>query len=208
MVALVALLAALVALLAACGSTAAPVGVEGGGGCGPDRGLTLASSGDARVYGLAGAVFGCSDSPGRSFRLGARYTCLGVARVGPVAVAGRVAAYGLQRCGVDTGRAQVVVRRLTDGRQLVALPAVTEPLGVEAFQRVGAVVVTSGGAVAWIGIGESVISHRSVSEVHAFAGRGARLLDSGPAIDAGSLRLSGSTVSWRSSGARRSAKLR
>jgi hypothetical protein len=103
----------------------------------------------------------------------------------------------------------VVVRRLTDGRQLQAYDAVSSKLGPESYRSVAAVVVKSDGAVAWIGVGSSIISHRGVTEVHAAAPGAAvaRLLDRGSRINSRSLRLRGSQLTWSDGGRTRSASL-
>lgn len=64
-----------------------------------------------------------------------------------------------------------------------------------------ALVVTRRGAIAWIEPGDPV-------SVRAVDADGRRVLDEGDDIDGGSLRLSGSTVSWIAGGAPMSAVLR
>lgn len=128
--------------------------------------------------------------------------------MGPIALAGQDAAYGLASYGVDTVSASVIVRRLSDGEQLRSAPATRKPVGPEFMQSVAAVVVKPDGAVAWIGEGGSVISGRTRDiEVGRADARGVALLDSGTGIDARSLRLQGSSVTWRHSGQTRSASL-
>ena len=123
-------------------------------------------------------------------------------------VAGELAAYGLERCGVDAGFSNVVVRRLTDGAQLRSLPATTKPLGPESYHSVGSLVLKSDGAVAWIGVGSSILRRGSYAEVHRADRRGQALLDSGAAIDPRSLKLNGSTLSWRHANLTRGSSLR
>jgi hypothetical protein len=199
--------ASIVALvvLAACGWSAAK-SVGGTARCGPASAKTLASDSRVRVYVLHQVVYGCSVARGRSFRLGRAERALSHSRVGPVAVAGDLAAYGLQSFGVDTVSASVVVRRLTDGAQVKQLGA-TRAVGAEAFQSIGSVVVNASGAVAWIGAEHSIVGHRSAIEVHADGSGGDRVLDSGPNIDPASLRLHGSQLSWADGGATRHATL-
>ena len=166
--------------------------------CGPASAKTLAGNGRVRVYVLNQDVYGCSVARGRSFRLGHAVRALAQARVGPLAVAGDLAAYGLQSFGVDTVSASVVVRRLTDGTVLKELRA-TRAAGAESFESIGSLVVMANGAVAWIGSLHSIVGHRSAIEVHAAGGAGAgadRVLDSGPDIDLASLRLHGSRLTW------------
>jgi hypothetical protein len=62
--------------------------------------------------------------------------------------------------------------------------------------------------VAWIGEGGSVIRRgTSDIEVHKADARGSALIDSGQGIDVRSLRLHGSTLTWRGGGRTRSASL-
>jgi hypothetical protein len=132
--------------------------------------------------------------------------------VGPVAVAGDIAAYGLTQFGVDTVAANVVVRRLTDNRLVRSMPATSAPLRPEFVQSVGSLVVKGDGAVAWIATAGSIIGEQvQETEVHSADARGVVLLSSGQpsaAIDPASLRLRGSTVMWAQAGRSRSATLR
>lgn len=205
---------ALLAFLASCGSSSAtstpahPTTVGGGGTCGPVKATTLASSAQARVYSLNQTVFGCSVAQGRSFRLGHATRSIRESRVGPVAVAGDLAAYAVTRFGVDTVMADVVVRRLTDGALLRDRSA-TSRVGPESFQSVGSVVLKADGAVAWIGSQTSIIGRgRGIIQVHAASGSSDAVLDSGAGIDPSSLRVNGSTLTWRHGGLTRHATLR
>lgn len=195
--------------LAACGASASgltrasrPVPSA----CGPASARTLAGGPSARVYVVAQTVYGCAAHSGRRFRLGTTGFCNRAERVGPVAVAGRLAAVALTSCGVDTGSTTVQVRRLSDGAVLSAYPAAAAP-GPESFTSVSAIVVDAAGAVAWIGRANSVVRHSSSTTVYAARAGAARQLDAGSAIVADSLRLTGTTVSWRHGGERRSAPL-
>ena len=195
-------------VLAACGLLAAnsPGSAAAGTRCGPASAKTLAGDSRVRVYVLHQVVYGCSVARGRSFRLGRAARALSESRVGPVAVAGDLAAYGLQSFGVDTTRTLVVVRRLTDGTQVKELSA-TRAVGPEAFQSIGSVAVNASGAVAWIGSEHSIVGHSSATEVLIDGAGGERVLDSGPNIDPASLRLHGSRLSWVDGGATRHATL-
>lgn len=194
-----------VVALAACGSSS---GMAGAARCGPSGVRTLAVDGLARVYQSGGDVFGCSTAGGRSYRLGAAARSIRQGRAGPIALAGVDVAYGLTEFGVDTISAQVIVRNLRSGKQLRSEPATTRALGVEFFQSVAAVVVKPDGAVAWVGQGGSVIHPGGGEiEVDRSDARGRALLDSGAGIDVRSLRLRGSTTSWRHHGRIRSARL-
>ena len=174
--------------------------------CGPASAKSLAGNGRVRVYVLHEGVYGCSAARGRSFRLGNVSRAIAKARIGPVAVAGNLAAYGLTSFGIDTVRASVVVRRLTDGTEVKELAA-THAVGAESFESIGSVVVFSNSAVAWIGSEHSIAARRTAIEVHAAGAGGDRVLDSGAGIDPTSLRLHGSQLSWVDGGATRHATL-
>ncbi len=196
------------AALVACGLSVAAPGSKATAACGPAHARTLAVDGAVRVYARGNAVYGCSMRGTRVFRLGQRVTCLGAARIDPVVVAGELAAYGSERCGVDTGSTLVIVRRLTDGKQLRAAPA-TSPPGVESFQFVRSLVLRGDGAVAWIGTGSSIVSHGSQKiEVHKAGRHGpVVLLDSGAGVRPSSLTLHGSRLTWRDGAGLRHATL-
>lgn len=175
--------------------------------CGPTGARTLAFSSVARVYVSAGNVYGCSTHARTSYLLGSNGNCNSAAKVGLVIVTRELSAYALQRCGVDTGTTLVIVRRLSDGKQLRSFAATSTGLP-EGFQSVRSLAVKSDGAVAWIGFVSSVVGNRRVIEVHkADANRPAVTLDSGPAIGPASLRLHSSRLSWRHGTATRSATL-
>ncbi len=227
MLALVAARGSLVALLvflASCGSSAAnpSTGLSGKStpgahpgklaSCGPATASTLTANRQVRVYARHDVVYGCSAARGKSFRLGHATRSIAESRVGPVALGGEIAAYGLERFGVDTGRSSIVVRRLTDGNQLEEFAA-TQAVSAESFQTVGSVVVKADGAVDWIATNSSIIGggHGTV-EVHAADSRGDHVLDSAPSrperIDPTSLRLVGSTLAWMDAGVAHHAILR
>ncbi len=149
------------------------------------------------MYSLRQTVYGCSARTGRHFRLGNAAVCIGSPRVGPVTVTGELAAYGSEACGIDTGSGRVIVKRLSDGRQLSSDPATSLPLGPESYQTVTSIVLRAGGEVAWIAVGSSIARHRKDIEVHKHDRTGKRLLDSGTSIQPGSLRLHGSRLTWR-----------
>jgi hypothetical protein len=175
--------------------------------CGPRHARTLAVAPGARVYLLARAVDGCAAGTGRSFRLGARSRSPRQPRVGPVAVAGHDAAYALSSFEIDTATTEVLVRDLASGRVLRDVAAIHRPLP-EAYQAVDAIVLRPDGAVAWIAQISSVIRRGSGGlAVVAVDAHGERLLDSGAAIVPGSLRLRGSTLTWRDGSRLRSAPL-
>jgi hypothetical protein len=174
--------------------------------CGAPAGHTIAADSVARVYSVGGAVFGCASGGARSYKLGQLRTCIAASRVTAVKVAGRLAAFGLERCGVDTGFTEVIVRRLTNGARLHSLAA-TSPPGAESFQSVDSLVLKADGAVAWIGTGSSIVGHRKLVEVRKADRAGEALLDSGSTVGSRSLRLHRSTLSWKHGAATRTATL-
>jgi hypothetical protein len=162
----------------------------------------------ARVYAQRGSVYGCAVGHRRSYLIGAGTRSIREGRAGPVAVGGEDAAYGLTSFGVDTGSSVVIVRNLANGRQLHLAVATTRHL-VESVQSVDAIVVKPDGAVAWISGVQSVFSRASrVLEVHRVDTRGQAMLDSGRGIYGRSLRLRGSTLTWRDGSVMRTSTLR
>jgi hypothetical protein len=195
------------AVLAACGSSAAAPApsATAHGGCPPAGARTLAATPGARVYSQDGFVYACAPRSGRRYRLGVAAGCLQSARVGPAAAAGGIVAYAAQRCGVDTISAFVIVRRLSDGRQVFSRAAAPAAIGPEAAQSVGSIVVDRGGAAAWITVQRSIVSRRYRALVCAAVGSGVRVLDAGSAIRVRSLRLRGRRLTWRDGASLRSA---
>ena len=174
-------------------------------------GKTLAHDSAAAVYATGGGVYGCADSAGIAYKLGSTGTCVQSARIDHVALAGTVAAFGLERCGVDTGTTMIEVRRLTDNHAVLPVePAITGPLGAESYESVGSLVVRRDGAVAWIARGDSIVGHGPTEvELHRVDSHEHQtLLDSGAGIASGSLRLRGSRLTWRHGQAKRHATLR
>jgi hypothetical protein len=202
-------------LLGACGSSAAttttPVGPPPKPpDCGPAHARTVANSAQARVYTVGGSAYGCALPAGRRFRLG---STLGFPQsrthLGLVSVAGRIVAYAVTAFGVDTSGTNVLVRRLTDGALLGSYPATTEPFA-ESFSSVGSIAVKSDGAVAWIGRVSAIGRNQPAIQVFEapVSARQGKQLDSGGGIALGSLRLQGSTLSWRHGSATRHATLK
>jgi hypothetical protein len=169
---------------------------------------TLAANQSVRVFALHETVYGCSKRSDKRYRLGRSKVCVGSERAGPVVVAGDDAAYALERCGVDTGFSEVIVRRFSDGKTLRSAAAITGRLGVESYSAVDSLVLKPDGAVAWIATGSSIVSHGAPQrEVHKVDRAGPSLLDSGSSVRPSSLRLRGSTVTWKHGGAVRSTTL-
>ncbi len=192
--------------LNACGAAAATRSAPAGP-CGPTSARTLASSGSARVYVVGRLVYGCATGGGgRRFALGTTNLCNRSVLVQAVTVAGRLAAFGTESCGVDTGAGIVQVRRLTDGRTLFTHAATSAP-GPESFTTVTAIAADRAGDVAWIARSHSIVRQAASTAVYAAAGGTVRRLDTGPAIVTDSLRLTGTTVSWQHGTQRRSGRL-
>jgi hypothetical protein len=150
-------------------------------------------------------VYGCA-AKSRSFLLGSRNSCLRSTLFQIAALSGVTAAYGSERCGVDTGSTEVVVRRLSDGGRLASSAAVAAP-GPESYTRVRSIRVRGDGSAAWIAVASSIAAGHSRTEVRRHDGAGERLLDSGPQVVPDSLRLQGNIVSWQHGSRRRSARL-
>jgi hypothetical protein len=177
--------------------------------CGPAAsGQTLASDGVARVYIQHGRVFGCAAADQKIFLLGRASGSANQKRVGPVALAGADAAYGLTTSGVDTISAEVVVRHLTDGQVVHRRNAITGNLPAEFYEHVDAVVVKADGSVAWTAEAGSIISDKPPKrQVEKVDRTGRSVLDRHENIRLHSLQLSGSKLTWRDGGTSRSATL-
>jgi hypothetical protein len=194
-------------LTAAPGSSAGRLAAVARAVCGPASARTLAGDAMARVYVAGGGAYGCVAGATRSHRLGSTGVSIGAARIETVRVSGSIAAYGLRTSGVDTGYATVTLRRLTTGRVLAQHPATTR-IGVEGFQSVDSLVLKADGAVAWIATARSIGRPNFVRQIQRLDDRGLRVLDFGPQVDAASLVLHGSTLSWKHGTAVRTARLR
>lgn len=192
--------------LSACGAAAATTSAPAGP-CGPTSARTLAASRSARVYAVGRVVYGCAaGGGGRRVALGMTNLCIRSVQVQAVTVSGRLAAFGAESCGVDTGSSVVQVRRLTDGRTLFTHPAANSA-GPESYTNVTAIVADRTGDVAWVVHSSSIVRHAQSTAVFAAAGATVHRLDAGSAIDPGSLRLSGTTVRWQNGSRRRSGRL-
>jgi hypothetical protein len=189
--------------------TAAVLAAIGGGTaaasapCAPAGAQVKLADRHAQVYALGKAIYACDRRTRSTTKLGQATVCVATARVDNMSLAGDIVAYGLDRCGVDTGFTTVIVRRVSDGKRLHSFAAVTGPGLVESYQSVGSLIVTPKGAVAWIATDSSIVAHGRRIEVHA----NRKLLDSGTGIAPTSLRLHGSTLSWRDGASTRTATL-
>jgi hypothetical protein len=190
----------------------APAAMRSGAGraaCVPRGAHTLASDHAAQVFSWNRSVYACLGTTGAREKLGGADICnLPPGRVAPVKLAGPIVAYGLERCGVDTGSSTVVVRNLASAKPLADLPAGTLALGAESYVSVASLVLRRDGAAGWIATDSSLAGHRPTTyEVHRFTAGKSSLLDSGTAIGPDSLRLAGSRMTWRDGGRERSAGL-
>jgi hypothetical protein len=155
------------------------------------------------VYAIGQAMYACDRRTRHRTKLGVTTNCIAMSRVDGTALAGDVVAYGVERCGVDAGFATVTVRRVSDGKRLHTFAALSGS-GPESFQSIGSVVVKRNGAVAWIATLHSIIpSGGGRTEVHA----NGKLLEAGRGIKPRSLRLHGSTLTWRDGSKTRTATL-
>ncbi len=201
-IALIVAVGAISACSAAAATTSTPAAP-----CGPTAARTLAASGSARVYAVGRLVYGCAaGGGGRRVALGTTNLCIRSVQVQAVTVAGRLAAFGAQTCGVDTGSSVVRVQRLTDGHTLFTHPAVSTA-GPESYTTVTAIAADGTGDVAWVAHSSSIVRHAQSTAVYAAAGATVHRLDTGNAIEPGSLRLNGTTVRWQNGSRRRSGRL-
>ena len=162
----------------------------------------MAANRSVEVYSTGGFVYACARRRPNVVRLGRSNLCVGAALVQRVALAGDDVAYGLERCGVDTGSATVKVLGVANGRLFSSHPAVSGVVPPESYPSIGSLVVKRDGAVAWIATSRSIIGRGQVIEVH----RGGTVLDSGPGIVPSSLRAHGPTLSWRRGAVTRTAR--
>ncbi len=123
-------------------------------------------------------------------------------------LAGHVAAYLATQFGVDSGTTKLVVVDVGARRVLRSIEAGSyADAGLIFSEKVIRYLLTSHGSVAWTLTREDH-SEPPLESVWAAPREGpAALLDSGPAIDAGSLALSRATLSWTDAGAQRTAPM-
>lgn len=209
------------ALFAACVVSAALVmgaGAAAGRGhrsrCAPAHSETVARDRDVRVYSLAGNAPGHDGTYACLLHSGSTVALVKPRRyrpdsIGHVVLAGTIVAYTDSTHGVDTGSTGVVVVNVAARRTLLTIPGVGGFIDgcFISFRDVTDLVVTDRGSVAWI-VRKGANCRTATFEVHSAHASGAQsLLEGGPAIVPGSLRVSGQTASWESGGQRRSASL-
>ncbi len=125
-----------------------------------------------------------------------------------VELAGHIAAYLLTQFGVDSGTTSLVVVDVAARRVLHAVQAGSYvDAGIVAREAVERFLVTPHGSVAWSATRRDR-DLPAVGSVWAAPREGAPvLLEEGEAIDAGSLALAGTTLSWTDAGAQRAAAM-
>ncbi len=123
-------------------------------------------------------------------------------------LAGHVAAYLETQFGVDSGTTKLVVVDVGARRVLHAIEAGSYvDAGLVFSEAVIRFLITSRGSVAWT-VTRDDRRDPALESVWAAPREGPpALLDSGEAIDAGSLALAGTTLSWTDAGAQRTAPM-
>jgi hypothetical protein len=199
----------LAAILAIVSAFVAPRNSRHRSSCLPSNAHTLMTNENVRIYTLTGSrggTYACVFDGGHTVALATKAAPREA--IAPIALAGTTVGYGDAFSATDVGGANVAVLDVASGHQLIDVPATTPPTGPESFSSVLTLVVTRGGAVAWIGR-KSGVFEPTLLEVHsARSSHSASLLDQGPNIVPDSLRVSGGTVYWQNANRRAAAPLR
>lgn len=167
-------------------------------------------------------IRGCVRSQPRSYKLGEPRESSGGAAaqsfggIGHEVLGGTMVAYeefagAANFEGLTEASWLVIVRDLRSGRLLHKVATGTRVKARAGFVGVGraaSIVVRSDGAVAWIAENYERSGREKYFEVHAADKKGSRVLAAGTRIDLRSLRLTGSTVSWKQRGRTSSAVLK
>lgn len=200
------------AMLVACTEVAAGNGRRSR--CTAEHVQTIAKDRYVRVYSFEGkarrrrGTYACLLSSGGTMAL-AKPRRYGSDSIDHVALAGAIVAYTDSTHEVDTGSTDIVVVDVAARHTLLTVPEAggfTDACFI-GFREVADLVVTSRGSVAWI-VRRGAHCATVTFEVHSARTSGAAaLLEEGPAIAPGSLRVSGQTVSWENGGQRKSASL-
>jgi hypothetical protein len=195
----------------ACTGAAADFGQRSS--CPPAHAHTIAKDRDVRVYSLTGKTPTRGGTYACLQRRGTIVTLTKPRRrpdsINDIALAGTIIAYTDSTHGVDTGSTDIVVVDVAKGRTLLMVPGAGGFIDAcfIGFHEVTDLVVTHRGSVAWL-VRKGARCKTTTFEVYsAQTGGGAILLEEGPAIVPGSLRLSDRTVSWENAGQRKSAHL-
>jgi len=202
---------AIAALIACAGATAGP-GQRSS--CPPPHARTIAKDRDMRVYSLTG----------KTSTRGGTYACLlhhGTivtlskpgrrphASIEHITLAETIVAFTESTHGVDTASTNIVVVDVASRRTLLTVPGAGGFIDAcfISFHEVTNLVVTDRGSVAWL-VRKGTQCKTNTYEVYSAQASGApTLLEEGPTIVPGSLRLSNRTVSWENAGQRKSARL-
>ncbi len=184
--------------------------------CLPPHARTIAKDRDVRVYSLAGKTPTRGGTYACLLRRGTTVALAKPGRYHPFAVdhitlAGAIIAYTYSTYGVDTGSTGIATVDVASGHTLLTVPGAGGFVDAcfIGFREVTDLVVTYRGSVAWI-VRKGAECKTTTFEVYSAQVSGTitpALLEEGPAIAPGSLRLSHQTVSWENAGQRRSAHL-
>ena len=175
--------------------------------CSPRGSETITQDRSVRVYSIPEyiegvrqkheGIYACVLRSGKTIALKPPRRYLPLHQLDHITLAGVIVAFGDGWHGIDSGCTSIVVLDLASGRTLLRLPQVA--CFVDAgFVREGQLtdlVVNSHGSVAWI----ASKGRREARgfEVHSANTGSTALLDEGPEIVPGSLRLAGGEVTWR-----------
>ena len=161
-----------------------------------------------RVYSIAGGTYACLLRRGTTVTL-VKPAGRRPARIGHVTLAGALVAYTASTHGVDTGITDIVVVNVASGRTRLTVSRAggfIDGCFIQ-FHEITDLVVTYRGSVAWL-VRTGRGCKTTTFEVHGAQPSGATdLLEEGPDIAPGSLRLSSGIVSWENAGQRKSARL-
>jgi hypothetical protein len=203
---------AIAVLIAAAGAIAG----QGRPICLPPHAQTIAKDRDVRVYSLAGkpptheGIYACLLRRGTTVAL-ARDMRNYPTSIDHIALAGAIVVYTEDTHGVDTGSTDIVVVDVAGRHTLLTIPGAGGFVDacVIGFREVTDLVVTRRGSVAWI-VRKGARCKTTTFEVYSaqVSATAPALLEEGPAVAPGSLRLSHQTVSWENARQRKSTRLR
>jgi hypothetical protein len=129
--------------------------------------------------------------------------------IGDVTLAGTIVAFTDSARGVDAGSTSIVVVDVASRRTLLTVAGAGSFVDAcfASFRDVADLLVTDRGSVAWL-VRKGAGCKTTTYEVHSAQPSVApTLLDEGPAIVPGSLRLSNGALTWENAGALKSARL-
>ncbi len=183
--------------------------------CLPPHAQTLAKDREVRVYSIARKLpirqemYACLLGRGTAFAL-AKPRRYQPASIDHITLAGTIVAYTEATHGVDTASTDIVVLDVAKHHTLLTVPRAGGFVDacVISFREVTDLAVTRLGSVAWI-VRKGARCKTSTFQVYRaqVSATAPALLEEGPAIGAGSLRIANQTVSWVNGRARRSSRL-